>query len=290
MYDRTCRGLSTDEIARREAAGQPRAVRFLVPDGATTFDDLVHGPIDVRPRQHRGLRHPPVGRLSDLPPLGRRRRRRDEDHARRARRRPHLEHAEAGAALPGDGRAAAGVRARAADSRAGQEAAEQAPRRDVGRRVRDAGLPARSDGEFSRAARLVARRRPGGVHARRAGRGGSRSRASAAATRSSIPTSSTGSISSTSMRLPAGEILRRLRPALEAAGLVARVARRTGSRLDRARHRSREAARAQADRYRRRMLRPFLLDAVERDAAAVAKHLSAPDLAPHLAAWRDRVA
>jgi len=47
MYDRTCRGLSTDEIARREAAGQPRAVRFLVPDGATTFVDLVHGPITI---------------------------------------------------------------------------------------------------------------------------------------------------------------------------------------------------------------------------------------------------
>ena len=46
-YDRTCLSLSADEIARREAAGQPRAIRFLVPDGATTFDDLVHGPITI---------------------------------------------------------------------------------------------------------------------------------------------------------------------------------------------------------------------------------------------------
>jgi hypothetical protein len=37
------------------------------------------------------------------------------------------------------------------------------------------------------------------------------------------------------------------------------------------------------------MLRPFLLEDVQRDAAAVSKYLNVPDLAPHLAAWRDRV-
>ena len=46
-YDRTCRRLSSTEIAEREAAGLPRAIRFLVPDGATTFTDLVHGEITV---------------------------------------------------------------------------------------------------------------------------------------------------------------------------------------------------------------------------------------------------
>jgi len=45
IYDRTCRGLPAGEIARREQAGTPRAVRFLVPDGQTVFADLVHGPI-----------------------------------------------------------------------------------------------------------------------------------------------------------------------------------------------------------------------------------------------------
>ena len=45
MYDRTCRNLPPDETARLEAAGAPRAVRFLVPDGATAFDDVVHGAI-----------------------------------------------------------------------------------------------------------------------------------------------------------------------------------------------------------------------------------------------------
>jgi glutamyl-tRNA synthetase len=46
MYDRTCRRLSSDEIARREAARVPRATRFLVPEGRTTFADLVHGDVE----------------------------------------------------------------------------------------------------------------------------------------------------------------------------------------------------------------------------------------------------
>ncbi|HEV3485980.1 MAG TPA: glutamate--tRNA ligase [Vicinamibacterales bacterium] len=44
-YDRTCCDLSSDTIARHERAGTPRAIRFKVPAGETTFDDLVHGPI-----------------------------------------------------------------------------------------------------------------------------------------------------------------------------------------------------------------------------------------------------
>ena len=63
-------------------------------------------PDRVRRREHRGLRHPAIGRPADLSPLGRRRRHRHGDHARGARRRSHLEHAEAGAAVPGPRRAA----------------------------------------------------------------------------------------------------------------------------------------------------------------------------------------
>jgi glutamyl-tRNA synthetase len=47
IYDRRCLELTPDEIARNEAAGVPRAVRMRVPQGDTTFDDLVHGPITV---------------------------------------------------------------------------------------------------------------------------------------------------------------------------------------------------------------------------------------------------
>jgi glutamyl-tRNA synthetase len=42
MYDRTCRHLSPEDIAGLDAAGTPCAIRLLVPDGVTTFTDLVH--------------------------------------------------------------------------------------------------------------------------------------------------------------------------------------------------------------------------------------------------------
>src|SRR4029079_12044579 len=44
-YDRTCLARSSDEIARLDAAGAARAVRFKVPEGRTAFADLVHGDI-----------------------------------------------------------------------------------------------------------------------------------------------------------------------------------------------------------------------------------------------------
>jgi glutamyl-tRNA synthetase len=45
-YDRTCCVLSAADVAAREKAGTPRAIRFKVPAGITRFDDLVHGPIE----------------------------------------------------------------------------------------------------------------------------------------------------------------------------------------------------------------------------------------------------
>jgi len=44
-YDRRCSRLTPDEVAAREAAKMPRAIRFRVPPGETTFHDLVHGDI-----------------------------------------------------------------------------------------------------------------------------------------------------------------------------------------------------------------------------------------------------
>jgi glutamyl-tRNA synthetase len=47
-YDGTCRNLSSDDRARRRAAGQPSAVRFRVPEsGRTAFSDLVFGRIEL---------------------------------------------------------------------------------------------------------------------------------------------------------------------------------------------------------------------------------------------------
>lgn len=47
-YDRTCRNLSAEEIARKEQAGIPYVVRFKTPDlqDSLVFNDLVYGPIE----------------------------------------------------------------------------------------------------------------------------------------------------------------------------------------------------------------------------------------------------
>src|SRR4051812_6226903 len=45
IYDRTCCALGAGEITARESAGTPRAIRFKMPAGTTSFTDLVHGPI-----------------------------------------------------------------------------------------------------------------------------------------------------------------------------------------------------------------------------------------------------
>jgi glutamyl-tRNA synthetase len=44
-YDRRCDALPRDEVERRVSAGMPFAVRFRVPDGTTSWDDLVHDTI-----------------------------------------------------------------------------------------------------------------------------------------------------------------------------------------------------------------------------------------------------
>ncbi len=44
-YDRRCDRLPRDEVVRRVDAGVPFVIRFRVPDGATSWDDMVHGRI-----------------------------------------------------------------------------------------------------------------------------------------------------------------------------------------------------------------------------------------------------
>ena len=44
-YDGRCARLSNDEVARRVAAGMPFAIRFRMPEGVTSWTDLVHGKI-----------------------------------------------------------------------------------------------------------------------------------------------------------------------------------------------------------------------------------------------------
>jgi glutamyl-tRNA synthetase len=47
QYDRRCLSLGVNDIAALEAASTPRAIRVRVSPGQTTFDDLVHGPITI---------------------------------------------------------------------------------------------------------------------------------------------------------------------------------------------------------------------------------------------------
>jgi len=46
QYDRICLRLTETERAQNDRAGLPSAVRFMVPEGQTAFDDAVHGPIE----------------------------------------------------------------------------------------------------------------------------------------------------------------------------------------------------------------------------------------------------
>ncbi len=46
MYDRTCLRLDASERAQFEAEGRPSVIRFRVPPGRTAFDDAVHGRIE----------------------------------------------------------------------------------------------------------------------------------------------------------------------------------------------------------------------------------------------------
>lgn len=45
VYDRRCACLEQAEVQARIAAGEKAAIRFRVPEGSVTFDDLIHGPI-----------------------------------------------------------------------------------------------------------------------------------------------------------------------------------------------------------------------------------------------------
>ncbi len=48
MYDKFCKFLSVQEKNRLESEGRQRAIRFSIPEGETSFRDLIHGPISVK--------------------------------------------------------------------------------------------------------------------------------------------------------------------------------------------------------------------------------------------------
>ena len=287
MYDRTCRGLTKDEIARREAAGQPRAVRFLVPDGATTFVDLVHGPITV---EHANVEdfvilrsdgHPTyhLSVVVDDVEMKITHVVRGDDHISNTPKQVMLYQAM-GAPLPAFAHVPLilGPDKKRLSKRHGATS--------VGEYEKQGYLPEAmvnflallgwspgGDREVFTRDELVAAFALEGISGGNAVFGADK-----------LDWFNQQHL----MRLPASEILRRLRPALEAADLWrASLAGPERAWIERVIDLLKPRARKLNDLVE--MLRPFLLDAVERDAAAVSKYLNVPDLAPHLAAWRDRV-
>ena len=169
-YDRRCLSLPPERIAEYEAVGAPRAVRFLVPAGKTGFDDLVHGRIEF---DHEHIEDFVVLRSDGLPTYQLSVVADDIDMQItrcRPRRRSHLEYAQAAPALRGARCQGAAVCACAPDSRPRSKAPQQASWRDVGHRLSRSRVSLRSHGELSRAARVVAGRRPRGLHHARAHR------------------------------------------------------------------------------------------------------------------------
>ncbi len=287
MYDRTCRRLTKDEIARREAAGQPRAVRFLVPDGATTFVDLVHGSITV---EHANIEDFVILRSDGYPTyhlsvvvddidMKITHIVRGDDHISNTPKQVLLYQAM-NAPIPAFAHVPLilGPDKKRLSKRHGATS--------VGEYEKQGYLPEAmvnflallgwspgDDRELFTQDELVTAFTLEGISGGNAVFG---------------PDKLDWFNQQHLMRLSGDEILRRLQPSLEAAGLwrdslagsehawIARV-------IDLLKTRARKLT----DLVE--AMRPFLLDPVQRDAAAVSKYLSAPDLGPHLAAWRDRV-
>ena len=133
------------------------------PDGAAR-----HGPRPGRPRRRPRLRDLPLERRTGLPLRQRRRRHRDEDHARDPRRGPPLQHLEAPRALQGLRRRTAEVRPHPAhpqDRRPGQDV--QARQGRPHRGIPAAPLPPFRRPQLPLPARLDARRRQGSAADRR---------------------------------------------------------------------------------------------------------------------------
>ena len=287
MYDRACCKLAPGDVARRIEAGEPRAIRFLVPGGHTSFDDLVHGPIefdhaniedfvvlrsDGHPTYHLSVVVDDVAmRITDVV--------RGDDHISNTPKQVLLYRAM-GAAIPrfahvplilGPDKKRLSKR-HGATSVGEYERQGYLPEAMVNFLALLGWSPGGDEEVFSRD-ELIARFSLEGI-----------SGGNAVFNPEKLDWFNQQHI----MRLAASEILSRLRPDLEAAGLWDTVSRpdnraRVGRAIDLVKSRARKLSDLIPQ------LRPFIDDEIERDPGAVAKHLASPDLAPHLGAWRDRL-
>jgi glutamyl-tRNA synthetase len=301
MYDRACRRLAPDETARRESAGEPRAVRFLVPDGRTTFDDLVHGPITV---DHANIEdfvvlrsdgHPTyhLSVVVDDVDMAMTHVVRGDDHISNTPKQILLYQA-LGAPVP----AFAHVPLILGPDR--KRLSKRHGATSVGEYEKQGYLP-------EAMVNFLALLGWSPAHARHAGpapgRRGAPDEDQEVFTRDELVAAFTlEGISGGNavfnpekldwfnqqhlLRLPVGEIVARLATALAAAGIrVDAMSPGDRARLERAIVLVRPRARKLGDIVSQ--IQPFVGAGIERDARAVEKYLSDPALQPHLAAWRD---
>jgi glutamyl-tRNA synthetase len=287
MYDRACRALSAADVAANEAAKLPRAIRFKVPDGRTAFTDLVHGRIEV---DHAALEdfvtlrsdgHPTyhLSVVVDDVEMKITHVVRGDDHISNTPKQILLYRAM-GSTEPAFAHVPLilGPDKKRLSKRHGATSVEEyekdgiLPEAMVNFLALLGWSPGKGDQEVFTRDELVARFALEGI-----------SGGNAVFNPEKLAWFNQQHI----QRLSGAEILARLGVELAAAGLASAVAA-DPARAARAADLVKPRARKLADIVGQ--IRPFLVDTIERDPAAVAKHLSAADLAPHLAAWRDRLA
>jgi glutamyl-tRNA synthetase len=287
MYDRACHRLAAEEIADRVKAGAPRAIRFLVPPGRTSFDDLVHGRIDF---DHANLEdfvvlrsdgHPTyhlsvvvddiLMRITDVV--------RGDDHISNTPKQALLYQAM-DATVPRFAHVPLilGPDKKRLSKRHGATAVGEyesqgyLPEAMVNFLALLGWSPGDDQEVFTRD-ELIARFSLEGI-----------SGGNAVFNPEKLDWFNQQHL----MRLPAAEILNRLRQPLESAGLWTYASRPDNRvRVERAIDLVKPRARKLSDLVPQ--LRPFLNERVDRDPAAVAKHLTGPDLSSHLGAWRRRL-
>ena len=289
MYDRACRALPAEEIARRERAGMPRAVRFLVPPGETAFDDQVHGRIVVA-HEHvedfvilRSDSHPTyqLSVVVDDAEMRMTHVVRGDDHISNTPKQILLYQA-LGAAVPsfahvplilGPDKKRLSKR-HGATSVTEYAGAGYLPEAMMNFLALLGWSPGSGDQEVFSRDELIARFALDGI-----------SGGNAVFSPDKLNWFNQQHIA----RLATGDILRRLRPDLEAAGMWRDAF--TGARhewIDRVLSLLKPRAHRLADFLPQ--LRPFIADLVERDTAAVEKYASAPDTLVLLAGLRDAFA
>ena len=285
-YDRTCRGLTADAIRARLDAGDPRAIRFLVPAGRTAVEDQVHGLIDFDnatiedfvvlrsdgyPTYHLSVVVDDVAMAITHVVRG-------DDHISntpkqvllyRAMQAPVPAFAHVPLILGPDKKRLS--KRHGATSVGEYEKQGYLPEAMVNFLALLGWSPGSDEEVFTRD-ELVRRFTLDGI-----------SGGNAVFNPEKLDWFNQQHL----LRMPAHEILARITPDLTAADLIMAATRdlaRTAQAIDLVKPRARKLTDLVP------LLRPFIADHIDRDGAAVAKHLAVPDVAAHLEAWRDRLA